>query len=89
MKKKMVCALLSAAMVSTMLVGCGGGSGETATETTETTFADDASISSWAKNGVAFANSMGYVKGKGDNLFDPDGDATRAELAQIFFNMFK
>ena len=63
--------------------------GKVDTETTETSFADDASISSWAKNGVAFANSMGYVKGKGDNLFDPNGDATRAELAQIFFNMFK
>lgn len=41
MKKKMVCALLSAAMVSTMLVGCGGGSEETATETTETTETTD------------------------------------------------
>ena len=26
---------------------------------------------------------------KGNNIFDPNGDATRAELAQIFFNMFK
>ena len=58
-------------------------------EISETTFADDSSISSWAKNGVAFASSKGYVNGKGDNLFDPNGDATRAELAQIFFNMFK
>lgn len=37
MKKKLVCALLSAAMVSTMLMGCGGETAEETTETTETT----------------------------------------------------
>ena len=58
-------------------------------EISETTFTDNDSISSWAKNGVAFASSKGYVNGKGNNFFDPNGDATRAELAQIFFNMFK
>ena len=63
--------------------------GEVDEEISETTFADNDSISSWAKNGVAFASSKGYVNGKGDNIFDPNGDATRAELAQIFFNMFK
>lgn len=63
--------------------------GKANTEVSETSFADDAAISSWAKKGVAFASANGYVKGKGNNVFDPDGHATRAELAQIFFNMFK
>lgn len=63
--------------------------GEVTEEISETSFSDNASISSWARNGVAFASSKGYINGKGDNLFDPNGDATRAELAQIFFNMFK
>lgn len=58
-------------------------------ETQEVTFADNDSISNWAKAGVAFASEKGYVNGKGNNLFDPNGDATRAELAQIFFNIFK
>jgi len=58
-------------------------------EITETTFTDNDVISDWAKAGVAFASSKGYVNGKGNNIFDPNGDATRAELAQIFFNMFK
>ena len=54
----------------------------------ETEFADNSSMSDWAKQGIAFANRMGYVNGKGNNLFDPKGDATRAELAQIFYNIF-
>ena len=58
-------------------------------EITETAFTDNDAISDWAKAGVAFASSKGYVNGKGNNIFDPNGDATRAELAQIFFNMFK
>ena len=42
MKKKLVCALLSAAMVSSMLTGCGGSTDEGAsTETTETTETTD------------------------------------------------
>jgi len=62
--------------------------GEISDEAAETSFADNAQISDWAKAGVAFASSNGYVKGKGNNVFDPKGYATRAELAQIFFNMF-
>ena len=58
-------------------------------ELTETTFTDNDTISDWAKSGVAFASSKGYVNGKGNNIFDPNGNATRAELAQIFFNMFR
>lgn len=63
--------------------------GEVDIDKEETSFKDNDSISDWAKAGVAFASGKGYVNGKGNNLFDPDGDATRAELAQIFFNMFK
>ena len=63
--------------------------GEVDVDKEETSFKDNDSISDWAKAGVAFASDKGYVNGKENNLFDPTGDATRAELAQIFFNMFK
>lgn len=63
--------------------------GEVSDEQNDISFEDGDTISDWAKSGVAFASSKGYVTGKGNNLFDPSGDATRAELAQIFFNMFK
>ncbi len=61
--------------------------GEVGEVASETTFADNDSISAWAKEAVAFANENGYVSGKGENMFDPHGTATRAELAQIFYNI--
>lgn len=57
-------------------------------EYAESGFSDNNSISDWAKSAVAFADANGYVSGKNDNIFDPKGNATRAELAQIFFNIF-
>jgi len=50
-------------------------------------FNDTDLISDWANTAVTYAYSKGYVKGKSGNLFDPKGNATRAELAQIFFNV--
>jgi len=53
----------------------------------KTDYADDRLISDWARIAVAYSSSVGYIKGKENNLFDPKGNATRAELAQIFFNI--
>ncbi len=53
-----------------------------------TNFADDDSISTWAKPGVIFSFENGYVNGKQDNCFAPKDLATRAELVQIFMNIF-
>ena len=61
--------------------------GEAEGEFDDTQFADDYLISNWAKTGVTFASEKGYVNGKGNNTFDPKGKATRAELAQIFYNV--
>ncbi|MDR0425313.1 MAG: S-layer homology domain-containing protein [Clostridiales Family XIII bacterium] len=52
------------------------------------TYADSAYISSWASEGVLFATSSNWVSGKVGNVFDPQGRATRGELAQIFSNIF-
>ncbi len=62
---------------------------EAGTEIGKTGFADDNAVSDWAKAAVRFAVDRGYVNGKGNNMFDPDGKATRAELANIFFNILK
>lgn len=53
------------------------------------TFADGDSVAGWAKTAVAFAEKSGIVNGKDNNMFDPKGSATRAELAQIFHNILK
>ena len=47
------------------------------------TFADNAQISSWAKNAVKAMQQTGVLSGKANNLFDPKGNATRAEAATV------
>jgi hypothetical protein len=46
-------------------------------------FADDDSISGYAKTAVQTLFIGGIINGKPGNLFDPKGDATRAEVAAI------
>ncbi len=47
------------------------------------TFADNAKISSYAKDAVKAIQQAGIIAGKGNNLFDPQGNATRAEASII------
>ena len=47
------------------------------------TFADNAQISSWAKDAVRAMQQAGILAGKNGNQFDPKGTATRAEVATV------
>ena len=47
------------------------------------TFGDDASISGYATDAVAAMQKAGIVGGKGGGIFDPKGEATRAEVAAM------
>jgi len=49
-------------------------------------FADANIISNWATTAVEWAKENNIVGGKGENLFDPAGQATRAEVATILRN---
>ncbi len=55
----------------------------------KTNFDDNTSISSWAKEGVAFLAGKGIVSGRGNNLFCPADNMTRAEAAVIIYNSMK
>ena len=46
-------------------------------------FADSADISDWAEGAVQLMSKMGVINGKPGDIFDPQGDATRAEVAAI------
>lgn len=46
-------------------------------------FADEAQISSWAKEAVIALQQAGILQGKGNQMFDPQGKATRAEIAAL------
>lgn len=58
-------------------------------EKSKTDFADNSSISSWAKEGVAFLSDNGIVSGRGNNMFCPADNMTRAEAAVIIYNSMK
>ena len=47
------------------------------------TFADAAQISDWAADAMKWAVENGILTGKGNNTLDPQGNATRAELAAV------
>jgi len=52
-------------------------------------FADDNEISSWARDAVYTVKRVGLISGKTGNVFDPKGNATRAEVATVFSRLLK
>ncbi|MCI8922276.1 MAG: S-layer homology domain-containing protein [Acutalibacter sp.] len=48
-------------------------------------FGDAGKVSSWARQAMAWATTHRVIKGDGGRL-DPQGTATRAQVAQIFYN---
>ena len=52
-------------------------------------FSDSGSISAWALNAVAAMQSSGIIAGKAGGGFDPKGGASRAETAQMLWNLLR
>ena len=52
-------------------------------ESGDTSFADNESISYWAKGAVTAAKNSGIINGYPDNTFKPGNNATRAEAATV------
>jgi len=52
-------------------------------------FNDNDSVSDWAKNAVNGLAMQGVITGKPGNLFDPKGNATRAEFATVLMRFVK
>ena len=46
-------------------------------------FADAGSVNSWAADAMAWAVEVGIIRGNGNGALNPQGDATRAEVAAI------
>lgn len=53
------------------------------------TFSDDSQISTYAKTSVAAMQKAGIINGKGNNLFAPKENATRAEAAKMISYFLK
>ena len=54
-------------------------------EETDFVFADDSSISDYAKNSVYKMYADGIISGVGNDSFEPKGNATRAQAAKIIY----
>lgn len=71
----------------TVLRGCIKLSGKSVDGLTQMkTFTDSSSISDWAKSSVEWAMAEKMVSGFEDGSFRPHSTATRAQVAQIFYN---
>ncbi|OMF24946.1 hypothetical protein BK133_21975 [Paenibacillus sp. FSL H8-0548] len=53
------------------------------------TFADASDIPVWAQKEVAAAVEAGLIEGKGNNTFDPNGKATRAEALTLIMKLLE
>ncbi|MEG2584522.1 MAG: S-layer homology domain-containing protein, partial [Oscillospiraceae bacterium] len=51
------------------------------------TYADATEISEYATDAIDFCTAKQILQGKGDNVFAPKDDATRAEIAAVFMRM--
>ncbi|NIK78274.1 uncharacterized protein YjdB [Paenibacillus castaneae] len=54
---------------------------------TDMKFADASQISSWAVESVKSAAALQLIQGRGAGKFDPKGITTRAEAAQVIYNL--
>lgn len=71
-----------------MAVLCLRAKGDVAKVREAVSFADGDEIADYAKDSVSRLYMAGAVNGMGDNKFVPLGNATRAECAQIIYNLF-
>ena len=61
----------------------------TASTATVNQFADASSIHDWALDSVKWAVGLGLIQGVGDNTLSPAGNATRGQVATIFYRFME
>lgn len=52
-----------------------------------TQFYDDYDVANWAKGYIKAMYELGYISGNTNNLINPNDNITRAELAQLVYNI--
>lgn len=62
-------------------------SGESADKGNTPSFADAALIPAWASPSVAAAHELGFIQGRGNNLFVPGAHTTRAEAVTLILRL--
>ncbi|WP_342478582.1 S-layer homology domain-containing protein [Paenibacillus sp. FSL H7-0350] len=62
---------------------------KSSSESASSSFSDHTLIRDWAKNAVSTADQAGLIKGRGNQQFAPQATMTRAESAQVIFNLLE
>lgn len=57
------------------------------TESGATGFADDKDIPEWVRGAIVAIKNLGIIQGMGNNRFNSNGNATRAEAVTVLINM--
>jgi hypothetical protein len=52
-------------------------------------FIDADQAAMWSRDALLWATENGVISGKGNNILDPRGLATRAEVAQMMMNLIE
>lgn len=63
--------------------------GEPAATGKELHFSDASAVSGYAMDALCWATENGIINGKGGNILDPQGQATRAQVAQMLMNYLR
>ena len=58
---------------------------EEPSESPKTVFTDVPPVGEWYSEAVYYADEKGYMKGTGNNMFEPQKPVTRAQIAQILY----
>lgn len=74
-------------MVVMMMRAYKAANGTTSSEQANVSFTDESGISSWAIEHVKSAAALRLIEGREEGKFEPQGTATRAEAAQVMFNL--
>lgn len=79
---------ITRAQMATLVMRYVDFAGMTLTDSGSTqTFADDGQIPAYAKASVYRARNAGLISGKGNNIFDPKGNATRVEVSALIYKL--
>lgn len=60
---------------------------KTVVEVTDSGFSDKSQIAAWASDDVSKAAALGLIQGRAEGKFVPKGISTRAEAAQVIYNL--
>lgn len=69
-------ALVTREQAAVMLTNVYKASGHSVPAVSSTSFADNGSISNWARDAVSFMSERGHINGVGNNMFAPKGNAS-------------